>query len=370
MHKFFFVFLLTSLAFAEPQRDHVMMKVIPPRGGESATVYNSPGFNFGNCPIPACKKYGWIPKGRSIPIQRENVIINGMRYHKLIMPIRENPNEILYGYIPADYLEIDRDYKYYDPDETVDEPEPSPPPRPAPKAQAAPARPPPCRECGRTQPLPPATKEVLKEVAKKAKEKALPRVSKDAFKAAPNRGPHRIPALADPEKFNTNCHNFIKPNGDFGPWGDKMKKAIEEMGEKCFMDGINVRSVCPKFSKFNPGTKYQFWNYVAASMSVIESSCDEKIEVPGVNDMAVGLFQMEKHMVKRAAAGRDPNYCKTTKEIDPTNVDFQIECTVWQMKDWCCDRKYSLTQGNGYWQELRGKDSDISQLVAQFPGCK
>lgn len=174
------------------------------------------------------------------------------------------------------------------------------------------------------------------------------------------------------------CERFIKPDGSFGEYGERMVEAMRSVGADCFLEKTDFSYLCPKFDTFRPERKYQFLVFMFASLAAFESSCNPSARArfePGRNnDIPDGLFQLEYSGAQRRAAGRSPEFCAPGQPIDTQGIDFQMECTASIFaKSYCGTGHAPGDTRNGYWEKLKrpkgGGEREVTQLVKRFPYC-
>ena len=101
-----------------------------------------------------------------------------------------------------------------------------------------------------------------------------------------------------------------------------------------------------------------------AAIAQTESACVPKAEAPGVNDLAVGMFQLEKSPAVRRQAGRNSKWCKTHENVNAKGWQFQSECSVSIIEDTVCSWRSNLFDSAGYWEKLRN-NREITQRIRE-----
>jgi hypothetical protein len=171
-----------------------------------------------------------------------------------------------------------------------------------------------------------------------------------------------------------NCKNFLQSNGELGPWGKGLISGIERSGVKCFYEDIDFSYLCPKYSDFSIVQKKQFLAFLFATIAHYESSCNKKARAQGVNDIAVGLFQLEDSQRWRHKAGRPSPQCSPDKSVSDTySTDFQLPCVAAMFSRQYCKSGKNPGKHSSYWHKLnpsRKGDRKITSTVKRFPNCK
>lgn len=164
--------------------------------------------------------------------------------------------------------------------------------------------------------------------------------------------------------FHQQCSNFIDGNG-LGTWGRTMINAIKKVGaQNCFYNKNIFKDFCPKYNSLNESKKNAVIAIIFASMAEDESDCKLTARnYNGTNCVADGLFQMEKARSQRADAGRNSKWCKTKQSVDTQALGFQSECTVSIINDTVCKKGRQINYSGGYWEQLRGKNRRIGNLI-------
>lgn len=129
------------------------------------------------------------------------------------------------------------------------------------------------------------------------------------------------------------CKNFINENGEYGPWGKSIVNSlIDENGiinkNALWLIGSNSNSVFDtangiklnnKFRSYSVNQKLDFIVYYAASVAMLESSCNPKIKARGPNGTAGGLWQLHE--------GKTQNYAKgVCGKFDVYKPELNVVC--------------------------------------------
>lgn len=186
-----------------------------------------------------------------------------------------------------------------------------------------------------------------------------------------------IPPFRLGSDFEKQCSNLISRDGELGPWGKALLKEIDTVdrtyrlqnnGRSCFYNDIDVKAICPGFTKFSTMKKQQFWAYAISSIARVESECNSSARTQGVNGVADGLLQLEGTLQHRS--WRDSRFCATNGPTNTQNLHFQFQCGASIIVDsHCRGTRRPLNSGESYWQKLR-YDREILQRIAIFPNCK
>ncbi len=178
--------------------------------------------------------------------------------------------------------------------------------------------------------------------------------------------------FALPSSFNGRCSNFINRNG-LGDWGRRMVQAAKTVAPNCFYKDNAFNSLCPNYRQLNESQKNAFIALLFASIGQVESSCNPRAQAQGSYDVADGIFQMEYSAGKRARAGRNSRWCRTSGRTDTQSWSFQSECAVSIIEDTVCKKDRQLNYASGYWQKLRNQRQifqTIKRTAKQWGICK
>lgn len=166
----------------------------------------------------------------------------------------------------------------------------------------------------------------------------------------------------------TACNKFINSDGTLGEWGRALIDGIERVGTDCFYEDANFSVLCPKYKDFTPGRKKQFLAFLFASMAHYESSCRPNVSARGVNDLAVGLFQLENSWRQRRNAGRSVDHCSSNRPVNAYTIEFQMRCGASIFYDGYCRRNKTPGVNSWYWHKLNG-NRGITIMAKKFPYC-
>jgi hypothetical protein len=164
-----------------------------------------------------------------------------------------------------------------------------------------------------------------------------------------------------PKSFDPRCSIFISKKG-WGEWGRHLDRAANKVAPRCFYERNMFGSICPNYKALSTKDKNAMIALTGAAIGTVESNCNPKVRAQGSNDVAVGIFQMEGSARARAAADRDPRWCRTRDNIDAHDPVFQTECSVSIIDDRICTLGAYIFDGAGYWQKLR-HNRKITQLI-------
>jgi hypothetical protein len=194
-------------------------------------------------------------------------------------------------------------------------------------------------------------------------------VNQRAVRQAANTPKELFDVLDDPQTYSPLCKNFMDSDGNFGPWGRQMIQIINRQAPDCIYNQLDMSELCPNYKNFPKEKKDQLMMWMFLNLSMDEASCNPKAVGEGTNDIADGLFQMERTYQARAGAERDPRYCATDHGVDSFDLKFQFECTISTLDQRYCKKGRKINSKDGYWQELNQKTRWVARQVMKFPGC-
>jgi hypothetical protein len=200
-----------------------------------------------------------------------------------------------------------------------------------------------------------------------------------------------------PRGLSASCQNFIKSNGDYGPWGQIVRTEINRYGGKD-LDNVymnpdknigrykrhsgepsqSITTICPNFYSFTPEQKMNFWVYTYAALANAESNCDPKRPAsPGVynpNGVAIGLFQMELSASLRRSKDRSygGNYCAG----NITSPGVNIRCSAKVMEQLLLEGKGLYAKNirqvweKQYWGPFQANSSRAKSAISQYRLCR
>lgn len=158
--------------------------------------------------------------------------------------------------------------------------------------------------------------------------------------------------LALGRSFSPACSNFINKKG-LGPWGVQMISAARTVAPQCFYNRNLFGSLCPKYLSLTTDQKDAMIALAFAAIGESESRCDPNAQAQGVNDLAVGIFQLENSAAVRNRAGRHDKWCRTQTKTNTKSWEFQSECAVSIVEDTVCSWGSVIFDPGGYWEQLR-----------------
>lgn len=177
------------------------------------------------------------------------------------------------------------------------------------------------------------------------------------------------------------CTNFISDkDGKYGPWGNTVVDYLKEQGSNSiFMSddlaGMSTGvSACPNWKNMSADERSHFWVWVMASISHVESTCNEKARNgAGTNGVAAGLLQMDERVSNRSWRGVNCKVASVNK-ADPNircGLDILGELLKGKKGDYKSNGELWGRKSNSYWQHLRSADGGgISDLIKLNPYCK
>lgn len=189
--------------------------------------------------------------------------------------------------------------------------------------------------------------------------------------------------------FNSRCRNFINSKGEYGPWGQMITsylKSNPNVKERFFSNALpgmeSSPQTCPMWGKLNNKQKEKFWVWTMASISQVESSCDNRAvnsdsNVPYRNDLPRGLFQLNTLRSKRSWRGPNCKFPTGAEHVyKPENsiacsLDIMDELLKGRSGEYKSNGKIFPT--NSYWEKLRSRSSrggPIGKLIRLYPACK
>ncbi len=168
--------------------------------------------------------------------------------------------------------------------------------------------------------------------------------------------------------FDSACQAFIKPNGEYGPYGQKVLREISRYPD-FLADSRGTANFCPNFNSFSDAQKRRFWVWLSASVAQQEATCNPDARAPlwmNANGHASGLFQIEERVNLRN--GRDSQYGGNFCSGDAYDVDVNIRCGIRMMKDLVDNGDGPYAHRNNYWSSLRSPGV-ARRLISQFEDC-
>ena len=180
-----------------------------------------------------------------------------------------------------------------------------------------------------------------------------------------------------------NCQKFIKPNGEYGTWGETIIGHInlidqKENGSSKFFDGniSNIKVLCPNWENLDDDEMLNFWVWFLASIAYVESSCRETVKAKTTDGYGVGLYQLNSNSSNRS--WRDGDSGDSCGLSDMSNGKNNIKCAIEIMHEFLKGKKglYKSSgslvgkESNSYWQHLRKSDGGkIGALTRKFAIC-
>lgn len=138
-----------------------------------------------------------------------------------------------------------------------------------------------------------------------------------------------------------------------------------------------MQNICPNWNGFTKTQKKYFWVWFFAGIAWKEATCIEgQINANATSGIAVGYLQLNEKPGDRNWRGDDSGKSCAHKEVKTAknNLKCGIEIFNEQLQG-----KNGIYKSNGqlggkgsssYWQDLRGSNSKVLQMVKAFPGCK
>jgi len=167
-----------------------------------------------------------------------------------------------------------------------------------------------------------------------------------------------------PGSFTAACSQAFLTREGLGPWGKAMVNSAVKVAPSCFYHRNLFGSICPNYLSLSAAQKNAMIAMAFAAIAQTESACVPKAEAPGVNDLAVGMFQLEKSPAVRRQAGRNSKWCKTHENVNAKGWQFQSECSVSIIEDTVCSWRSNLFDSAGYWEKLRN-NREITQRIRE-----
>lgn len=185
---------------------------------------------------------------------------------------------------------------------------------------------------------------------------------------------------------------FINSQGTLGEYGQSIVQAIQRVGADCFLNKLDVASICPGFSSMSNEDKInKFYPYFFGAIAIGEAenagvpanrprgqriAFDEAYylenlarQKPNTNAPYTfkGLFRLERENQFRRRNGRPRPFCDN---ID--NFQSQANCAAAMINQLHCQRSKPIPLSRGYWVSLRsnrGNDGDATDIIKAYPGC-
>lgn len=190
-----------------------------------------------------------------------------------------------------------------------------------------------------------------------------------------------LTAGSDSITMSASCNNFIRENGGYGLWGQRLIRSMrqvntapEELGTAgtYFGDGPNLAmgNHCKSLEHFQSLTQQQqehVWVTLFATISNDTSECSvEKTE--DIDEVTYdGLFQLPYHTDDREKMGMENRFCP--RHANTTDLRFQANCAVVTLA------RNSLNRDSQRPPSWRGLDSSnqggsLWRVLAEHPYCQ
>jgi hypothetical protein len=178
-------------------------------------------------------------------------------------------------------------------------------------------------------------------------------------------------------QFPQACEDFIKPDGSYGPLGQKVLSAMSQSDafKNNWAGTKKAVEACPNFNSFGEEQRRHFWVYAFAAMEAEESQCNQSVSAAAdINDygVAAGGAQIEERAGLRQTRDKlyGGHFCAGGNPYDP---DLNIRCGVRMLQDMAenSEGPYSLKQNiyGQYWSSFKFDKMKAKALISQYTDC-
>lgn len=174
-------------------------------------------------------------------------------------------------------------------------------------------------------------------------------------------------------QFPKTCESFIKPDGSYGPLGQKVLKEMApwKAFQQDWSSSARAAEACPNYNSFNAAERRHFWVYAFAAMEAEESGCNQNAGADAwlnPNGVAAGGAQIEEDAALRR--GRDKAYggrfCGGGNPYEPNQ---NIRCAVRMLEDVADNGEGPFSRQNQYWSSYKYPRMYAKALISQYKAC-